>query len=159
MLGRSVNLPFCQQNKIIFYEGRGIVRQGILKGDVSLYHWPPVWLIWISRFANKNKNCQLSYSWFKTSQTGGKQYSDTSSFSIPWVRWRGQRGIGAWLAGFWGNEVSTVLSSKLECLLLSMQYQPGATFCRTSFTNWNKLWAEFSTTHVSGFSMLFNNTY
>ncbi len=22
----------------------------ILKGDVSLYHWPPVWLIWISLF-------------------------------------------------------------------------------------------------------------
>ncbi len=35
-------------------------------------------------FANKNKNCQLSYSWFQTSQTGGQQYSDTSPFSIPW---------------------------------------------------------------------------
>jgi len=31
-------------------------------------------------FANKNKNCQLSYSWFQTSQW----YSDTSPFSIPW---------------------------------------------------------------------------
>ncbi len=36
-------------------------------------------------FANKNKNCQLSYSWFQTSQTGGQRYSDTSSFSIPWL--------------------------------------------------------------------------
>ncbi len=35
-------------------------------------------------FANKNKNCQLSYSWFQTSQTGGQPYSDTSPFSIPW---------------------------------------------------------------------------
>ncbi len=34
-------------------------------------------------FANKNINCQLSYSWFQTSQTGGQQYSDTSPFSIP----------------------------------------------------------------------------
>jgi hypothetical protein len=34
-------------------------------------------------FANKNKNCQLSYSWFQTSQTGGQWYSDTSPFSIP----------------------------------------------------------------------------
>ncbi len=35
-------------------------------------------------FANKNTNCQLSYSWFQTSQTGGQRYSDTSPFSIPW---------------------------------------------------------------------------
>jgi hypothetical protein len=35
-------------------------------------------------FANKNKNFQLSYSWFQTSQTGGQQYSDISPFSIPW---------------------------------------------------------------------------
>ncbi len=34
-------------------------------------------------FANKNSNCQLSYSWFQTSQTGGQQYSYTSHFSIP----------------------------------------------------------------------------
>jgi hypothetical protein len=26
-------------------------------------------------FANKNKICQLSYSWFQTSQTGGQQYN------------------------------------------------------------------------------------
>jgi len=25
-------------------------------------------------FANKNKNCELSYSWFQTSQTGGQCY-------------------------------------------------------------------------------------
>jgi hypothetical protein len=34
-------------------------------------------------FANKNKNCQLSYRWFQTSQTGGQWCSDTSAFSIP----------------------------------------------------------------------------
>ncbi len=26
------------------------LHQGILKGEVSLYHWPPVWLVWISLF-------------------------------------------------------------------------------------------------------------
>jgi hypothetical protein len=36
-------------------------------------------------FANKNKNCQLSYSLLQTSQTGGQWYSDTSPFSIPWI--------------------------------------------------------------------------
>jgi len=35
-------------------------------------------------FANKNTNCQLLYSWFQTSQTGGQRYRDTSPFSIPW---------------------------------------------------------------------------
>jgi hypothetical protein len=48
--------------------------QGTLKGEVSLYTWPPVW--------PAKKTCQLSYSWFQTSQTGGQQYSDTSPFSI-----------------------------------------------------------------------------
>jgi hypothetical protein len=33
----------------------------------------------------KTKNCQLSYSRFQTSQTGGQWYSDTSPFSIPWT--------------------------------------------------------------------------
>jgi hypothetical protein len=35
-------------------------------------------------FTNKNKNCQLSYSGFQSSQIGGQWYSDTSPFSIPW---------------------------------------------------------------------------
>ncbi len=39
-------------------------------------------------FANKNKICQLSYSWFLTSQTGGQWYSDTSPFSIPCREWK-----------------------------------------------------------------------
>ncbi len=34
-------------------------------------------------YANIYKICQLSYSWFQTSQTGGQRYSDTSPFSIP----------------------------------------------------------------------------
>jgi hypothetical protein len=28
----------------------GQIVQGILKGEVSLYSWPPVWLVWISLF-------------------------------------------------------------------------------------------------------------
>jgi hypothetical protein len=34
-------------------------------------------------FANKNKNCQLSFSWFQTSQTGGQRYRDTSPLAFP----------------------------------------------------------------------------
>jgi len=26
--------------------------QGILKGEVSLYHWPPVWLVWNQLYSN-----------------------------------------------------------------------------------------------------------
>jgi len=43
-----------------------------------LFDW-----FWLDCFANKNKNCQLSYIWFQTSQTGGQWYSDTSPLSIP----------------------------------------------------------------------------
>ncbi len=54
--------------------------QGILKGKYHctvdlLFDW-----FGLVCFANKNKNCQLSYSWFQTSQTGGQQCSDTSTF-------------------------------------------------------------------------------
>jgi hypothetical protein len=34
-------------------------------------------------FPNKNKNCQLSHSWFQTSQTGCQRYSDTSPLVFP----------------------------------------------------------------------------
>jgi len=50
------------------------------------YHWTIDLLFdWFGLvcFANKNKYCQLSYSGFQTSQSGGLQYSDTSPFSIP----------------------------------------------------------------------------
>ncbi len=40
-------------------------------------------LFGLACFVNKNKNCQLSYSWFQTSQTGGQRYSDTSPFGVP----------------------------------------------------------------------------
>jgi len=65
------------------------VGPGILKREVSLYHWPPVWLVWNQLYDNwqflfliPNRLIQ-----FQTSQTGGQQYSDTSPFSIPWLMW------------------------------------------------------------------------
>ncbi len=30
----------------------GLLTQGILKGEVSLYHWPPVWLVWNQLYDN-----------------------------------------------------------------------------------------------------------
>jgi hypothetical protein len=52
------------------------------KGGVSLDCWPPLWFGLVC-FENKNKNCQFSCNWFKTSQTGGQWYSDNSPFSFP----------------------------------------------------------------------------
>ncbi len=41
------------------------VLQGIIKGEVSLYHWPPVGLVWISLFCKlkqKNVSCHTADS-------------------------------------------------------------------------------------------------
>jgi hypothetical protein len=40
------------RNKLVFDEG-------ILKGEISLYRWPPVWLVWI---ANKNKKIVICHT-------------------------------------------------------------------------------------------------
>ncbi len=33
--------------------------QGILKGEVSLFHWPPVWLVWISLFCKQKQKLSV----------------------------------------------------------------------------------------------------
>jgi len=58
------------------------VAVGNTKGGISMYCRPPVWFGLVC-FANKNKNCQLSCSWFQTSQTGGQRYSDTPPLVFP----------------------------------------------------------------------------
>ena len=60
-------------------------RQGILKGKVSLYHWPPAWLVWNQLY----DNWQLLFLFAK--QTNPKHSNRRStwqgySFSIPWAR-------------------------------------------------------------------------
>jgi len=55
--------------------------QGILKGEVSLYYWLPVWLVW-NRMRTEIFCFYLQNRLIQTSQTGGQWYSDTSSFSI-----------------------------------------------------------------------------
>ncbi len=56
---------------------------GILKGEVSLFHWPPVWLVWNQLYGVTDNVC---FYWqnrlILTSQTGGQWYSDASPFSI-----------------------------------------------------------------------------
>ena len=57
-------------------------RQGILKGEVSLYHWPPVWLVWNQLY--DNWQFYLQNRLIQTNQTGGQQYSDTSLACVYW---------------------------------------------------------------------------
>ncbi len=56
--------------------------QGILKGEVSLYRWPPVCWFGISCMTTDNCCFYLQNRQIQTSKTGGQWYSDTSSFSI-----------------------------------------------------------------------------
>jgi hypothetical protein len=53
---------------------------GILKGEVSLYQWPPVWLVWNQLYDNRQFLFLLQNRRSQTSQTG-QLYSDTSLFS------------------------------------------------------------------------------
>ncbi len=92
-LRHFVTAPFSQ-TKNIFYERASFLGwrarpgdsdQGILRGEVSLYGWPPDWLVWNQLY----DNWQFLFLFakqtnpFQTIQTGGQWYSDTSPFSIP----------------------------------------------------------------------------
>ncbi len=57
----------------------------ILKGEVSLYHWPAVWLVWNQLYDNWQFLFLFAKQTNQTGQTGGQLYSDTSFFSIPWI--------------------------------------------------------------------------
>jgi hypothetical protein len=52
--------------------------------EVSLYRWPPVWLVWNHLHDNWQFCFYLQNRLIQTSQTGGHWYSDNSTFSIPW---------------------------------------------------------------------------
>jgi hypothetical protein len=61
-VGRSPKVPLPAEQVSIWsllrhwrsgqwsYRARTAFNQGILKGEVPLYNWPPVWLVWISLF-------------------------------------------------------------------------------------------------------------
>jgi hypothetical protein len=53
--------------------------QGILKGEVSLYPWPPVW----NQLHDNIKFLFFQNRLIKTSQTGVQWYNYNSPFSIP----------------------------------------------------------------------------
>jgi hypothetical protein len=73
---------FVGQNKLVRCSHS--LDQGILKWEVSLYHWPPVWF-GISCMTTGIVCFYLQNRLIQTSQTGGQQYGDTSPFSIPYL--------------------------------------------------------------------------
>jgi len=69
-----------------YHAGASVTQQGILKGGVSLYGWPPVWLVWNQLYDYWQFCFYLQNRLIQTSQTGGQLYRDTSPFSIPWTQ-------------------------------------------------------------------------
>jgi hypothetical protein len=69
-------------------------------------------------FANKNKNCQLSYSWFQTSQTGGQWYSYTFPFSIPWSEHNPMDLTNSNIAIMWSFEAYVLLARETVTVAL-----------------------------------------
>ncbi len=59
--------------------------QEILKGEVSLYRWPPVWLVWNQLYDYWQFLFYLKNRLIQTSQTGSQRCSDTPPFSIPCI--------------------------------------------------------------------------
>jgi len=70
------------------------LKQGILKGKISLYHWPPVWQVWNQQYDNWQFLYLFANQTNPTNQTGGQWYSDTSPFSIPWLKTRPEHHFG-----------------------------------------------------------------
>ncbi len=71
-----------EESGVFLYLAGGSM-QGILKGEVSPYHWPPVWLVWNRLYDKQQFLFLFAFRLIQTSQTGDQWYSDTSPFSIP----------------------------------------------------------------------------
>ncbi len=56
--------------------------QGILKGEVSLYHWPPVWLVWNQLYDYWQFLLLLAKQTNPNQSNRRSQYIDTCPFSI-----------------------------------------------------------------------------
>jgi hypothetical protein len=73
---------FFQANLIFAY------RQGTLKGEVSLYRWPPVWPVWISLLQIKTKIVSCHRADSKPVKQEVNCTVILSPFSIPWYKAR-----------------------------------------------------------------------
>jgi hypothetical protein len=79
----SKTLNLFKETYFITLKKSRLLKQGILKGEVSLYHWPPVWLVWNQLYDNWQFLIFLQNRLIQISRTGGQWYSYTPPFSIP----------------------------------------------------------------------------
>ncbi len=108
----------------MFLESQIHDKQGILKGEVSLHHWPPVWLVWNQLYDIWQFLFLLQNRRILTSQTGGQWYSDTSTFSIPRDKYQ--------LFQSWGGRgVCVNLHKILSELLISECKQKVSILCKS----------------------------
>ncbi len=80
------------------------VWQGIVKGKVSMYCWPLVWLFWNQLY----DNWQFLFLFAKQtiSHTGWQWCSDTSLFSILWL---------------WSYRLSGIMTGTVGCMHMSVR--------------------------------------
>ncbi len=62
----------------------GMFEQGILKGEVSLYHWPPVWLVWNSLFCKWKQKLSVIIHLNPNQSNRRSTVQWYFPFSIPW---------------------------------------------------------------------------
>ncbi len=66
--------------------------QGILKGEVSLYHWPPVWLVW-----NQLYGCwQFLFLFAKQTNPNQSNMRSTVQWYFPLLVFPGKRFLNHW---------------------------------------------------------------
>ncbi len=64
------------------------INQGILKGTVSLYRWPPVWLVWNQLHDNWHFLFLFAKQTYLSQSNRRSTVQWYSSFSIPWMIFR-----------------------------------------------------------------------
>ncbi len=80
--------PFCASTHRVlsFFSNHhplwSYLKRGNTKGGVSLYRWPPVWLVWIGCMTTDKFCFYLQNRLIQTSPTGGHWYSDTFPSSL-----------------------------------------------------------------------------
>jgi hypothetical protein len=91
--------------------------QGILMGKVSLYYWPPVWLVRNQLYDNWFFCFYLQNRLIQTSPTGGQRYCKTSPFSIPCSLARNTNWVGRLRTVDLLNKVVCIVKRIKMCLI------------------------------------------
>ncbi len=68
-------------DNVVVWQCDDVTMQGILKGEVSLYYWPPVWLVWNQLYGNS----QFLFLFAKqTNPNQSNRRSPVQWYSVQW---------------------------------------------------------------------------